>query len=370
MTQRATYRRIEAFIRAASSARPLIRRPRRRRARLVAISRRAGSTADDDDQRRSPRPPLARAGASRLRATRSPSPRSTRDRPGVVYIEADVQRPAAPTRSNPIPSPRRHRDRLRLRDRRRGPHPHQRARRRRRRLRPGHARRGPEPVDAEVVGADPSTDIAVLRADAPSERPASRCRSAPPRTLEVGDPVVAIGNPFGLDRTVTSGIVSALQRQISAPERLHDHRRDPDRRADQPRQLRRPADRRDGRGDRDQLPDRDRRRQQRLGRDRLRRPDRHRHARSPSRCSTTARSSHAYLGITGADVDARARRRAQPRRRPGRARPGGRPRTARPTRPASRPASATVDVEGGQVRGRRRRDHRGRRRAGRPAWTT
>jgi S1-C subfamily serine protease len=35
--------------------------------------------------------------------------------------------------------------------------------------------------------------------------------------VEVGDPVVAIGNPFGLDRTVTSGIVSALQRQIQAP---------------------------------------------------------------------------------------------------------------------------------------------------------
>jgi S1-C subfamily serine protease len=36
--------------------------------------------------------------------------------------------------------------------------------------------------------------------------------------MEVGDPVVAIGNPFGLDRTVTSGIVSALQRQIEAPD--------------------------------------------------------------------------------------------------------------------------------------------------------
>ena len=72
-----------------------------------------------------------------------------------------------------------------------------------------------EPVDAEVVGADPSTDIAVLRADAPSEDlhplPLGSSQDA-----QVGDPVVAIGNPFGLDRTVTSGIVSALHRQISS----------------------------------------------------------------------------------------------------------------------------------------------------------
>ncbi len=69
---------------------------------------------------------------------------------------------------------------------------------------------------AEVVGADPASDLALLKVDAPSSE-------LHPLTLgdsskaEVGDPVVAIGNPFGLDRTVTSGIVSALQRQIQAP---------------------------------------------------------------------------------------------------------------------------------------------------------
>jgi S1-C subfamily serine protease len=69
---------------------------------------------------------------------------------------------------------------------------------------------------AEVVGADPASDLALLKVDAPS-------KELHPLTLgdsseaEVGDPVVAIGNPFGLDRTVTSGIVSALQRQIQAP---------------------------------------------------------------------------------------------------------------------------------------------------------
>ncbi|HET9199153.1 MAG TPA: trypsin-like peptidase domain-containing protein [Solirubrobacterales bacterium] len=70
--------------------------------------------------------------------------------------------------------------------------------------------------DAEVVGTDPGTDIALLKVDAPAGEfhPLTLGRSS---EAEVGDPVVAIGNPFGLDRTVTSGIVSALQRQIQAP---------------------------------------------------------------------------------------------------------------------------------------------------------
>ncbi len=70
---------------------------------------------------------------------------------------------------------------------------------------------------AEVVGADPAMDLALLDVSAPAERlrPLVLGRSA---EMEVGDPVVAIGNPFGLDRTVTSGIVSALQRQIEAPD--------------------------------------------------------------------------------------------------------------------------------------------------------
>jgi S1-C subfamily serine protease len=69
---------------------------------------------------------------------------------------------------------------------------------------------------ATVVGSDPATDIAVLKVDAPQGQlhPLTLGHSA---EMEVGDPVVAIGNPFGLDRTVTSGIVSALQRQIQAP---------------------------------------------------------------------------------------------------------------------------------------------------------
>jgi len=73
-----------------------------------------------------------------------------------------------------------------------------------------------ESYDAEVVGTDPATDVALLEVDAPTEElhPLTLGRSS---EVEVGDPVVAIGNPFGLDRTVTSGIISALQRQIQAP---------------------------------------------------------------------------------------------------------------------------------------------------------
>jgi putative serine protease PepD len=70
---------------------------------------------------------------------------------------------------------------------------------------------------ATVVGADPSTDVAVLHVDAPGSKlhPLTLADSS---RVSVGDGVVAIGNPFGLDGTVTSGIVSAVGREISAPD--------------------------------------------------------------------------------------------------------------------------------------------------------
>jgi S1-C subfamily serine protease len=75
---------------------------------------------------------------------------------------------------------------------------------------------GDDRVRARVVGSDPSTDIAVLRIDTPA-----RALTALPLGnsdgVRVGDPVVAIGNPFGLERSASSGIVSALQRELRSP---------------------------------------------------------------------------------------------------------------------------------------------------------
>ena len=72
-------------------------------------------------------------------------------------------------------------------------------------------------VEAEIVGSDLSTDLAVLKVD-PDEAPELLpLKLGDSGELRVGDPVIAIGNPFGYDRTVTTGIVSALQRQITAP---------------------------------------------------------------------------------------------------------------------------------------------------------
>jgi S1-C subfamily serine protease len=69
---------------------------------------------------------------------------------------------------------------------------------------------------AKVLGSDPSTDLALLQVSAPSSL-LDPLPLGDSDQVVVGQPVVAIGNPLGLDRTATSGIVSALQRQIQAP---------------------------------------------------------------------------------------------------------------------------------------------------------
>jgi putative serine protease PepD len=73
-------------------------------------------------------------------------------------------------------------------------------------------------VQADVLGSDPSSDLAVVGID-PKKVPAGvrPLRLADSRSVRVGDVAIAIGNPFGLDRTATEGIVSGVGREIQAP---------------------------------------------------------------------------------------------------------------------------------------------------------
>ena len=71
-------------------------------------------------------------------------------------------------------------------------------------------------VSAKPVGKDPDTDLALLRVD-PDGLDLRPLELGDSETVQVGDPTVAIGNPFGLERTLTTGVVSALQRRLTAP---------------------------------------------------------------------------------------------------------------------------------------------------------
>ena len=105
-------------------------------------------------------------------------------------------------------------------------------------------------VSGTVVAVDKSIDTAVIRAD----ESATDLKPLPLGALadvQVGEMTIAIGSPFGLSQTVTTGIVSALGRTVPTP--IGElHRPHPDRCRDQLRQLRRSADRRGGSGDRHQ----------------------------------------------------------------------------------------------------------------------
>jgi putative serine protease PepD len=69
---------------------------------------------------------------------------------------------------------------------------------------------------ATVVGQDRSTDLALLRVDTGGQK-LTALALADSSKVQIGDATYAIGNPFGLSRTLTTGVISATQRQISAP---------------------------------------------------------------------------------------------------------------------------------------------------------
>ena len=73
------------------------------------------------------------------------------------------------------------------------------------------------PVDAQIVGADPNSDVAVLKIDQSAVGNAHPLSLGNSDDLQIGESAVAIGSPFGLQGTLTSGIVSALHRQIQSP---------------------------------------------------------------------------------------------------------------------------------------------------------
>jgi S1-C subfamily serine protease len=75
-----------------------------------------------------------------------------------------------------------------------------------------------EPIEAKLLGTDPSVDLALLKVDPDDvEGGLQPLELGASENLRPGDPAIAIGSPFGLEGTVTSGIVSALGRTIQAP---------------------------------------------------------------------------------------------------------------------------------------------------------
>ena len=75
-----------------------------------------------------------------------------------------------------------------------------------------------KPIPARLVGKDPSSDLAVLKVDPGAvKRGLQPLELGDSKALEPGDQTIAIGSPFGLEGTVTSGIVSSLGRTITAP---------------------------------------------------------------------------------------------------------------------------------------------------------
>ncbi len=72
--------------------------------------------------------------------------------------------------------------------------------------------------EARIVGADPDSDLAVLKIDSKDRLPAIKMGSS--ENLMIGETVIAIGNPFGFSHTVTTGVISAINRSIRAQDRV------------------------------------------------------------------------------------------------------------------------------------------------------
>jgi len=73
--------------------------------------------------------------------------------------------------------------------------------------------------EAKIVGADPDSDLAVLKIDSENRLPAINMGSSD--DLMIGETVIAIGNPFGFSHTVTTGVISAINRSIRADDRVY-----------------------------------------------------------------------------------------------------------------------------------------------------
>jgi S1-C subfamily serine protease len=76
---------------------------------------------------------------------------------------------------------------------------------------------GGESYEAAIVGVDPNSDLAVIQIDAGANLP-TPLALADSEQLHVGQFVLAVGNPFGLEQTLTTGVISALGRVIESPE--------------------------------------------------------------------------------------------------------------------------------------------------------
>ena len=76
-----------------------------------------------------------------------------------------------------------------------------------------------ETFSAEIIGSDPTSDLAILKIDV--DRPLPTIRMGTSEDIMIGETVIAIGNPFGLSHTVTTGVVSAVGRSVEVDSRVY-----------------------------------------------------------------------------------------------------------------------------------------------------